>query len=247
MTVADKVIVITGAGSGLGRALSIGLARRGAQVVGIGSREAPLAETQALAGEARFARRTADVADAPALTRAIEAIAAELGRIDVLINNAAVYPKLAFLDQDARGWMRVLEVNVGGVANGCRAALPIMLRQGRGRIINVGSFADKAPIPNSSAYSASKGALRALTKAIGAELAGRYPAVSCFEWIPGQLKTQMSGFTGIDPEVCVDWAEQLIGLPEVGPNARIFEGNEEHLPRKSLRARLKDRLMWWRR
>lgn len=247
MSINGKIIVITGAGSGLGRALAAGLVQRGATVIGLGSREAPLRETASLIGDGRFTWNAADVSDSSQVTQALQQIAGKFGRIDVLINNAAVYPKASFLEQDAGSWMRVIAVNLGGVANCCRAVLPLMMRQGSGRIINVGSFADLAPIPNSSAYAASKGGLRALTKAIGADLGSRYPDIICVEWIPGHLNTQMSDFTGMDPAVCVEWALKIINLPPEGRNAMIFEGNHEHVPPKSLKSRIKQKLMFWRR
>lgn len=247
MTVADKVIVITGAGSGLGRALAVGLAGRGATVIGLGRREPLLSETQALARGSRFSPQVVDVSDAAGVDKAMHAIAAQFGRIDVLFNNAAVYPKLGFLEQDAQSWMETIAVNVGGVANCCRAVLPTMIRQGSGRIVNVGSFADKAPIARSSAYAASKGALHALTKAIAADLGDAHPGITCFEWIPGHLKTQMSDFTGMDPGVCVEWAARIISLPSAGPRSRTFEGDQEQVARRSLRSRILRRLSFGRR
>jgi len=245
VTAQGRITVITGAGAGLGRALAVGLAQRGWAVVGLGRRAAALEETRAAAG-ANFEGQVADVADAAAMDAAVAAVAARHGRIDVLINNAAVYPKEGFLEQGARDWMQVMAINVGGVANGCRAVLPLMMRQGTGCIINVGSFADKAPIARSSAYSASKGAVRALTKAIAADLGGAYPGIALYEWIPGSLNTQMSEFTGMDPAVCVDWVVNLVERP-ASPGARIFEENEEHLPPKGLKERLLGRLLFWRR
>jgi NAD(P)-dependent dehydrogenase (short-subunit alcohol dehydrogenase family) len=247
MTLAGKVIVITGAGSGLGRALAVGFAERGAMVAGLGRRQPPLSETGALAPSGRFSAHVADVADALAVDQAMREIAARHGRIDVLFNNAAVYPKLGFLEQDAASWMHALAVNVGGAANCCRAVLPIMMRQGAGRIINVGSFADKAPIPRSSAYAASKGALHALTRAIAADLGEAHAGITCYEWVPGHLKTQMSDFTGMPPEACVEWAARIVALPSTGPASRSFEGDREQLPARSLRSRIASRLRFWQR
>lgn len=247
VTISDKIVVITGAGSGLGRALAMGFVQRGATVIGLGRSDASLSETGSLIGNNRFSRHAVDVSEAESVTKVVEAIVEQFGRIDVLINSAAVYPKISFLEQDAESWMKTIAINLGGVANCCRAVLPLMIRQGRGRIINVGSFADRAPIPCSSAYAASKGGLRALTKAIGADLGEAYPDITCFEWIPGHLNTQMSNFTGMDPAVCVDWALQIISLPPGGPNAMIFHEDHEYVPIKSLRSRVKEKLMFWRR
>ena len=247
MSIGSKIIVVTGAGSGLGRALAAGFVQRGATVIGLGSREPPLRETASLIGDSRFSWHRVDVSDAAQVTETLQLVAGKFGRIDVMINNAAVYPKTGFLEQDAESWMRTIAINLGGVANCCRTVLPLMMRQGYGRIINVGSFADLAPIPNSSAYAASKGGMRALTKAISADLGGAYPDVMCVEWVPGHLNTQMSDFTGMNPAVCVEWALQIINLPPGQGKARIFEGDHEHFPPKSLKARVKEKLMFWRR
>jgi NAD(P)-dependent dehydrogenase (short-subunit alcohol dehydrogenase family) len=246
MSIRDQIIVITGAGSGLGRALAAGMVRHGATVIGLGSREAPLRETESLIGDNHFSWYVVDVADAAQVEEAVQQIAGRFGRIDVLFNNAAVYPKTSFFEQDAASWMRAIAVNVGGVANCCRAVLPLMMRQGKGRVINVGSFADLAPIPDSSAYAASKGAVRALTKAIHADLGSAHPGVTCLEWIPGHLNTQMSDYTGMDPAACVEWAIQLINLPPWQGRPRIFEGDHEQLPPQSLKSRLKAKLLFWK-
>ena len=247
MSVSGKIIVVTGAGSGLGRALAVGLSQRGATVIGLGRRESSLLETESLIGNSRFSRCVVDVSDAAAVTNAIQLIADQFGRIDVLINNAAIYPKNSFLEQDAESWMRTIAINLGGVANCCRVVLPLMMQRGSGRIINVGSFADLAPIPDSSAYAASKGGVRALTKAIGADLGDAYPDIICVEWIPGPMKTQMSNFTGTDPDACVEWVLQIINLPPGRSSAMIFVKDHEHLPEKSLAPRLKEKIMFWRR
>ncbi|MBI5659090.1 MAG: SDR family oxidoreductase [Nitrosomonadales bacterium] len=247
MTIGDKVVVITGAGSGLGRALAVGLVRRGATVVGLGSREPPLRETSELIGDGRFSWHVVDVSEAEKVTGTINLVADAFGRIDVLVNNAAIYPKISFLEQDAESWMRAIAVNLGGAANCCRAALPHMMRRGSGRIINVGSYADLSPIPNSSAYAASKGGLHALTKAIAADLGNAYPDIICAEWMPGPMKTRMGDPGGTDPSVCAEWALRIIEQPRGGRKVIIFEKDREHTPPKSLKSRVKEKLMFWRR
>lgn len=246
MTIREKVIVVTGAGSGLGRALSVGFVQRGATVIGLGSRESPLSDTESLIGNSRFSWYAVDVSEAAHVTNIVRSIAEKFGRIDVLVNAAAVYPKISFLEQDAESWMKTIAVNLGGIANCCRAVLPLMMRHGYGRIINVGSFADLAPIPNSSAYAASKGGLHALNKAIGADL-GDYPDIICVEWMPGHLKTQMSDFTGMDPADCVEWALHIINLPPDSRNSLIYVSDHEYVQPKSLRSRVKEKLMFWHR
>ena len=246
MDVSNKIIVITGAGSGLGRALAAGLVKGNATVIGLGRNKSNLLQTESLINNSRFIWYEADVSDASSVTDVVKSIADRFGRIDVLVNNAAVYPRVNFLSQDAESWMNTIAINLGGVANCCRAVLPYMTNQQYGRIINVGSFADLAPIPNSSAYAASKGGLRALTKAIRADLGSKYPNIICVEWIPGHLNTQMSDFTGMDPAACVDWAIKIINLPSERLSSMIFEEDHELVPSKSLMSRIKDKFMFWR-
>lgn len=245
--VSGTVIVVTGAGAGLGRALAVGLAGRGATVVGIGRNQKALAETAVLAGGSAFTWHAVDVSDAAGVSAAVQAIGDRYGRVDVLVNNAAVYPRLSFLEHDAHAWMHTLEINVGGVANCIRAVLPLMIQQGSGRIINVGSFADRAPVVRSSAYAASKGALHALTKAIRADLAETHSGIVCVEWIPGHMRTQMGEGEGMDPALCAQWAMRIIDLPPDGCRSGLFVEDHEYSPPRPLRQRLKERLAFWRR
>jgi NADP-dependent 3-hydroxy acid dehydrogenase YdfG len=247
MKLINKTVVLTGAGSGLGRELAKGVVKEGAIVIGFGRREEPLKETALQIDNNNFHWKTVDVSQSVEVDNTIQSIQKEFGKIDVLINNAAVYPKISFLDQSPEEWMKTIEINVGGVANCCHAVLPFMIKQEHGRIINVGSFADKAPLPQSSAYSASKGAVRALTKAIAADLGNKFPDIILVEWIPGHLNTQMSDFTGIDPKTCVDWAVDLINLPENDPSPRIFIGHDEFSPAKGMKEKLKDKFLSFRK
>ena len=130
-----------------------------------------------------------------------------------------------------------------------KAALPKMLEKGFGRIYNLGSFADISPIENSSAYSCSKGGLHALNKSIGkdVEALARDADIEVHEWIPGHLKTQMSEFTGIEPSISAAWGVQIArGDIKAGTKCSIFENDHEWLPPKSLKHRLKDKLLFWR-
>lgn len=235
----DRVVIITGAGAGLGRALARRGVADGDRIVAIGRNEADLIETGAGLDAGRYGYAVCDVADAAALDAAISRAAAEHGRIDGLFANAAVYPRIAFLDQPIAGLLDTLAVNIGGVAAACRAVLPVMMRAGRGRIITVGSYADHEPIPLSSAYAASKGALHALTRAIAVETAAACPGILVNEWIPGALNTAMGVPDGIDPDVAACWGMALLDLPEGGPNGHQFLGDRLVLPPLSLRQRIK--------
>jgi NAD(P)-dependent dehydrogenase (short-subunit alcohol dehydrogenase family) len=221
----DKVVVVTGAGSGIGRALAQGFCADGANVVGIGRTAASLEETARLCGS-KMTFVVGDVAD----QRAVDALFSEahgrFGRVDILVNNAAMYPKKLFLDPSFDSWIGTIETNVIGMALCCRAALPGMLERGFGRILNVGSFAWKGPIPTASAYSVSKAAVHALTRSIAVEIdRNRYPDVLVNEFLPGIVQTAMSD-TGIAPADVYPHARTVACLPRGGATGQIFLQSE---------------------
>lgn len=234
-----KVVVVTGAGSGLGRGIASGFCSDGAMVVGFGRTRGTLEETARRCGEGRMHLVVGDVSREEDVERLFRAAEERYGRVDILVNNAAVYPKVGFLESSVAEWARVMEMNVVGVARCCHRALPGMLERGYGRIINVGSLAWKAPIPASSAYSASKAALRALTLAIAAEIdRERYPDVLVNELLPGVFKTSMSE-DGEDPMSVYPHARTLASLPAGGPTGTTFMQSEIYVPDQGLRARAK--------
>lgn len=240
---ANTVVVITGAGRGLGAALVGAFSEAGATVIALGRNADALQSVTAAADASRCHWRVMDVADGRAVRDCFAALAAEFGRLDILFNNAAVYPKENFLDQSAESWDAAIATNVLGVANCCRAVLPIMIENGYGRIFNVGSFADGSPIEDSSAYSASKGALHALTKSISVDIAALGLDIEIHEWVPGHLNTRMSGFTGIDPKVSAAWAVDLAIQRHESHHSRLFVNDAEQLPPRRLKDRVLDRLL----
>jgi NADP-dependent 3-hydroxy acid dehydrogenase YdfG len=239
---ANKVVMITGVGSGLGRALVTAFVEQGCEVIGIARRDETLRETTALVGEERFQGYVADVACFDEVKAVVNAGIDRHGRIDMLFNNAAVYPRVNFTEESADDWARAIDVNVNGVANACKAVLPAMIAAGYGRMYNVGSFADLAPIADSAVYSASKGAVRALTKAIAADIAEIDADIEVHEWIPGHLKTRMSGYTGLEPAVAAGWGVQLASMERARTPNCIFENDHEWLPPKGLKQRIGDKL-----
>ena len=234
----DGLAVITGAGGGLGRALALELCARGLRVAGLGRRQATLAQTAALPGPG-FSAHVCDVAD-PA---AVEETFADLGPVALLINNAAIYPRRDFLDETGASFLETVAINLGGTASCSRAALTSMVDAGRGRILNVATFADLAPLPASSAYSVSKGAARILTRALVADLGDRFPNIVISDWMPGMLATKMGIADGLAPEVSARWGAELAlwHAPEL--NGATFEMDREILPGRGLKSRLKNLLL----
>ena len=241
----DQTVVVTGANRGLGHALVKTFVDEGAQVYGVVRDQAHVEPLQQELGETRFQALTADVADPHAVTDVVNQIVTASGGIDVLFNNAAVYPRINFLEQSSEDWLQGLMINLGGVANCCKAVLPHMISAGHGKIYNVGSWADLHPIADSSLYSTTKGGLHALTKSIAVDIADLNLPIEVHEWLPGVLNTRMSEFAGIDPMLSASWAVQIVRSEASSRNV-IFERDREWSPPRGLRQKLKERLLFWR-
>jgi NAD(P)-dependent dehydrogenase (short-subunit alcohol dehydrogenase family) len=240
------IAVVTGAGGGLGRALALELAARGLRVAAIGRGAGGVEQTAALAGAGRILPVVADVADPRAVRAAFARIDAE-GPVRALVNNAAVYPRRDFLDESGESFAETVAINLGGMVNCTRAALDRMVAAGRGRIVNVATFADMAPLPASSAYAVSKGAGRILSRALVADLGDRFPDIVITDWMPGMLATRMGVAGGLAPEVAARWGAALTLWDDPALNGAVFEMNREVLPPRGLRARVGDALLLRRR
>ena len=188
-----QVALITGAGRGLGRAFSLGLAAAGMRVAVVARSADQIAETVSLiqaAGGTAIAIR-ADVTDPRAVKRMAQEARQSLGPIDLLVNNAgAGGPFGPTWEVDAEQWWRNFETNVRAPFLCCREFLPDMIARGRGRIINVASGAGTLSIPYMSAYVSSKAALIRFTETVAAE--ARKSGVSLFAIQPGTVRTAMA-------------------------------------------------------
>lgn len=176
MRLQDKVAIITGAGSGMGRVASLMFAAEGARVVVAEFSEQAGEETvrqvREAGGEATFVRT--DVSDEASAKGMVDHAVATFGRLDVLYNNAGVMPEAdhSVIDTDVATWDQVMAVNVRGVFLGCKYAIPRMVEQGSGSIINIASFVALVgcSVPQ-DAYTASKGALLSLTRSLAVQFA----------------------------------------------------------------------------
>jgi len=174
MRLAGKAALITGAGSGIGRATAELFAREGARVavadISPESGEVVVESIREDGGDAIFVQ--ADVSNAGDVARMVEATAQAYGRLDILFNNAGIPMGFTPIEEvDDEFFDRVMAINVRSVHLGCKHAVPQMKAQGGGVILNTASTAGIRPRPGLSAYAASKGAVIAMTKALALELA----------------------------------------------------------------------------
>lgn len=174
---ADKVIIVTGAGSGFGRLISEKCAAGGAKVVGVDVNDESLTEVFDGIRAAGFdgSAQVADVTDMAAVKAAARHAVDTYGAIDVIVNNAGVMPLAFFADHERawEKWHRAIDINVKGVVNGISAVYDTMIEQGRGHVVNISSIYGNAGIEGSGVYSATKAAVDALSDSLRVEAQGK--------------------------------------------------------------------------
>jgi len=199
----DKVAAVTGAGSGIGRALALGLGARGAKLALSDVNPTGLAETEALGGARGFEVDAAvlDVADAAAFETYARAVKAKFGAVHQLYNNAGITTgSTDFLAMRPRDFDQILQVNFGGVVNGTRAFLPLLIESGAGALVNISSLNGLMAQAKLSAYCASKFAVRGFTEAIRTEMLLAGHPVQVVVVHPGGVKTNIAN-SGLAPDI----------------------------------------------
>jgi NAD(P)-dependent dehydrogenase (short-subunit alcohol dehydrogenase family) len=191
----DRTALVTGAGSGIGRAVSLALLADGWRVALAGRREAALAETASLAGDGRSRALVVpgDVSDEAEVRAVFARIRSDFGRLDLLFNNAGTGgPPVGFDELTLEQWSRVVAVNLTGAFLCAREAFALMKSQSPrgGRIINNGSISAHAPRPNSAPYTATKHAVTGLTKSLS--LDGRAYDIACGQIDIGNAATELA-------------------------------------------------------
>lgn len=173
----ERVAIVTGSATGIGAAIAQNIRERGGKVIGFDLIEGP-------------SRKIVDVSDRAAVNRAVAEVMAEEGRIDMLVNVAGVGVLGNILNLNPDDWDFVMQVNVNGTFNTCRAIAPIMAEMGRGAIVNIGSTFGLVARDDSLPYAVSKAAVVHLTKQMAVDLADSGVRVNCV--CPGIIETPMT-------------------------------------------------------
>ena len=217
-----RICIVTGAASGIGRAIARLLARHGATVViaDIGTEvieggEPTAAVIAAEGGHAAFVRT--DVADSAQVDALVAGTVARHGRLDLLVNNACIRHARPLLELDEADWQRVLDVNLGGVYRCCRAAVRQMVTQDavddvRGRIVNLSSQHGMIAAPGDLAYGTSKAGIAYLTRQVATDYAAQ--GIVCNAVAPGKIQTGAGG-RAVDPTV-LERAHRRTPWPRLG-------------------------------
>lgn len=213
-----RVAVITGGGRGIGFACAKRMAEEGVACVLLDVREELAREAARSLGTGHLGA-AADVTDRDQLARVFREAEAALGPVNVLVNSAGITGTTApAWELDPAEVRRVMDVNYMGTFLACTAAIPSMIRQGWGRIVNIASIAGKEGNPNLSAYSASKGAVIALTKSLGKELATQGVLVNVIA--PAVIESEMS--RGVAKET-FDYMVSKIPMGRLGRPEEVAE------------------------
>ncbi len=226
MRLADKVAIVTGAASGIGRAIARRFAEEGAKVMLADLRHDPREggrPTRDLileaGGEAAFVE--ADVSDWAAVDALVAATVERFGRLDVMVNNAAISTGQRLTETSEEDWDRVMAVNLKGVFFGCKRAVLQMLSQTprsasgdgtRGRIVNISSQHGMISSPDDMAYGVSKAGVVYITRQIACDYAGE--GIICNAVAPGKILTGKGG-KAVDPRI-LDYAKRRTPMPRLG-------------------------------
>lgn len=233
--VQGKVAIVTGGASGIGAETSRRLAAEGALVTLTDvSEEAGRQVAEEIGEPAAFVAH--DVSEEADWRRVIEDVQRRHGRLDVLVNNAGIVLAATIEDTSLEQWRRIHAVNAEGVFLGCKYAIPVMRASGGGSIVNLSSVASRRGTPIYAAYSASKGAVRSLTRTVAVHCAGRGDPIRCNSIHPGGVSTPMvhallKQGSGVDLAAAEDpeaLARQMgMGLPIDIANLVVYLASDE--------------------
>lgn len=193
MRLEQRVAVITGAGSGIGQAMALLFAREGARLLIADVNEEAVKETanRVVSGGGTCEALKVDVSQPQQVRHMIEQAQTTYGKLDILCNNAGIGSTTDVIECEPDDWDRVMTVNVKSVYLGCKYAVPVMIAQGGGVIINTASVAGMVGIVKRASYSASKGAVIALTRQVAVDFVERGIRVNCL--CPGTVDSPWVG------------------------------------------------------
>ena len=214
MILSEKVVLVTGAGAGIGEAITIAMAEAGAQIISadIDGDAAQRSADKAAVFQAKTRAVQADVGNIDDIDQMVETAVGEFGRLDIIVNNAGVTRRAYIMDLTEEDWDRIHRVNAKGVFFCLQRAARTMIEQGGGRIINIASVAGRGYAGTSNAaYAASKGAVIALTKTAAQQLGPHNINVNAI--CPGVTRTPLS-----DRNLVVRAQEQGVGIEEALKN-----------------------------
>lgn len=217
MKVDKKIVVVTGAGSGIGRELALGLLRRGARVAGVDISTEGLAETATLANTSANSLATfqTDISDRGSVATLVQEVLRHFQVVDGLINCAGIIqPFVTLNDLDYDKVERVFDVNFRGTLYTTKAFLPLFLQRPEAHIVNVSSTGGFLPVPGQTAYGASKAAVKLLTEGLSGELSDTRVRVSLA--YPGGTHTNIAQNSGVD-------VTKLLSNPKVKARCTALE------------------------
>jgi short-subunit dehydrogenase len=203
MKIKDKVFVVTGAGSGVGRELTKQLVSGGAKVAMVDINLPGMEETASIAGKEFVSIHPANIADRSSVEKLPEDILNKHGKVDGLINNAGIIqPFVDILDLEYEGIERIMNVNFYGTLYMTKTFLPFLLEQEEGHIVNISSMGGFIPFPGQTMYSASKAAVKILTEGLFAELRDTNVGVTVVH--PGAIDTNIMSNSGVQSRHAAD-------------------------------------------